>query len=95
MKYPRPKYLDPAVKLQSVKVAFTAESVDAPLFDTPITPRENFRRSTGRQNPVWMPISVTDKITMNTNESIGWTVRGMQMHANFLANATEDYEFKD
>ena len=95
MTYIRPQYLDPAVKVQSVGVAFGAAVVDTPMFDTPITPRENFRRCIARQNPVWMPNSLTDKITINTNDVIMHTVRGMQIHSNFLKKATEDYTFKD
>ena len=95
MKYPRPKYLDPAVRVQSVKVAFSSVSVNAPMFDTPITPRENFRRCIGRDNPVWMPNALTDIITLNTNDVILQPVRGMQIHSDFLRNPTEDYHFKD
>lgn len=95
MKYPRPPYLDPSVKTQTVEVALGAFKVKAPLFDTPITPRENFRRCIDRQNPVWLPNSMTDKITLNTNDVILHQVRGMQIHSDFRLNAKEDYQFKD
>ncbi|MCL2365463.1 MAG: hypothetical protein FWC75_00250 [Oscillospiraceae bacterium] len=95
MKYPRPKYLDPSVKTQRVRQPFGPAIVLAPEFDSPITPRENFRRSIARQNPLWMPNGTTDKITLGTNDIIMHNVRGMQIHSNFLVQATEDYAFKD
>jgi hypothetical protein len=95
MKYPRPEYLDPSVKTQTIKMPFSPNKVQAPIFDTPITPRENFRRCIGMQDPVWMPISITDKITLDTNEAIAWQVRGMQLHSDFVKQAKEDYKFKD
>jgi len=95
MKYSRPKYLDPSVETQLVRQPFGPAIVRAPKFDTPITPRENFRRSISRQNPLWMPNGTTDKITLGTNDIIMNKVRGMQIHSNFLVKATEDYEFKD
>lgn len=97
MKYPRPAYLDPSVKTQAVQMAFGAATGTAPLFDTPITPRENFRRCIGRQDPLWMPNSLTEKIALNTNDVILHEVRGMQIHSDFHnpRNATESYHFKD
>ncbi|MCL2409858.1 MAG: hypothetical protein FWC96_09685 [Oscillospiraceae bacterium] len=95
MKYPRPKYQDPSVKTQAVKTAYGADTSVAPLFDTPVSPRENFRRCIGRQDPIWYPNATTDKITMNTNDVISWQVRGMQIHSDFNLQAKEDYAFKD
>ena len=95
MKYPRPKYLDPSVKTQTVRIAYSPVTVTAPRFDTPITPRENFRRSIGRKDPLWMPNALTDKITLDANDVSLHEVRGMKMHTDFLKKANEDYEFKD
>ena len=95
LKYPRPKYLDESIKVQKVEIAFGSDIIEAPIFDTPITPRENFRRCISRQNPLWMPNSLTDKITLNTNDVIMWPVRGMQIHSDFHRKPTEDYHFKD
>jgi len=95
MKYPRPQYLDPSIKIQNVQMAYGRLTVDAPVFDTPITPRENFRRSITRQDPIWMPNALTDKITIGANDVISGPVKGMQIHTDFLKEATEDYEFKD
>ena len=95
MKYQRPGYMDPSTKTQEVEMVFSNATATAPLFDTPITPRENFRRSIGREDPVWFPLSLLDKITLNTNDVILHTVRGMQIHSDFHKKATEDYHFKD
>ena len=95
MNYPRPNYLDFSVKTQEVKLAFATASVTAPEFDTQITPRENFRRCIGRNDPLWLPNSLLDKTTISTNEVISHHVRGMQIHSDFNKKATEDYLFKD
>ncbi|MCL2391550.1 MAG: hypothetical protein FWC66_02940 [Oscillospiraceae bacterium] len=95
MKHLRPKYLDPQVKTQIVQQPYGALTATAPKFDTPITPRENFRRSISRQNPLWMPIGVIDKITLGANDVMLHKVRGLQIHSDFLTKVTEDYEFKD
>ena len=95
MYYQRPKYLDPSVRVQNVKMPFGVESVDAPIFETAITPRENFRRCIGRQDPVWLPNALTEKITLNSNYIIMRPVRGMQIHSDFRSKQTEDYRFKD
>ncbi|MDR0490528.1 MAG: hypothetical protein LBH28_04710 [Oscillospiraceae bacterium] len=95
MKYPRPEYLDPSIKTQEVDMVFSSAVVTAPLFDTTITPRENFRRSITRSNPLWLPNSLTEKISLNTNDVIAHSVRGMQIHSDFHKKAVEDYHFKD
>lgn len=95
MKYPRPQYLDPSLKVQTVKTAWGTDTVQAPVFDTEITPRENFRRCLARKNPLWFPNALTEKITINSNEAIAHSVRGMQLHSDFNRVATENYEFKD
>ena len=95
MKYQCPEYLDPSVKTQEVNMPFGAVKTIAPVFDTPITPRENFRRCVGRQNPFWMPNSLTEKVSLNTNDVILHQVRGMQIHSDFHKKVTEDYNFKD
>ena len=95
MKYPRPKYLDPSVKTQTVMQPYGPDTITAPLFDTPITPKENFRRSITRKNPLWLPNGLTDKVTLGTNDIALHDVRGMQIHSNFRTKPTENYEFKD
>jgi len=95
MEYERPQYLDPSVKTKRVKMPFGPHSAVAPAFDTPITPRENFRRCISRQNPLWLPNSLTDNLTLNTNDVISSPVRGMQIHSDFHRIPTEDYQFKD
>ena len=95
MKYPRPQYRDPSIKIQSVKTAYGPDRVDAPDFETEITPRENFRRALARKDPLWFPNALTDKITINTNDIISAPVHGMQIHSDFSKVPTADYEFKD
>ncbi|MCL2366434.1 MAG: hypothetical protein FWC75_05225 [Oscillospiraceae bacterium] len=95
MKYARPKYRDPSVETQTVRMAYGPNTVTAPKFNTPITPRENFRRSIERKDPLWMPNALTDKFTLGSNDVALHEVRGMQIHSDFLRKPTEDYAYKD
>jgi hypothetical protein len=96
MTYSRPEYLDPGIKTQSVKMWF-GPSVVVPVFDTPITPRENFRRAISRRDPVWFPNAVTDAQSVMTNDVMGQPpAPGLQIHSDLGARgATEDYDFTD
>ena len=95
MKYNRPQYGDPSIETQTVRMAYGTQTVSAPKFDTEITPRENFRRAITRQDPLWFPNGLIDKITIDSNDAILAPFNGMQLHTDFLRVATEDYEFKD
>ena len=90
MKYPRPKFGDSSIKKQPA-----AFGNFAPLFDSEITPRNNFLRNLKREKPIWFPNGITDKVTITPNEAILHNVRGMQLHSDFKSQATEDYTFKD
>ena len=95
MKYQRPQYLDPTVETQTVRAPYGPDTAIAPRLDTPITPRENFRRSIDRKDPLWMPNSLTDKITIGANDVALHKVRGMQIHSDFLVKPTANFTFKD
>jgi hypothetical protein len=62
MKYNRPKYLDPSVKIaEYMGSVFTGGGKRiAPVPERPISIRENFRRAYKRQGPMWFPNSMTD-----------------------------------
>jgi len=95
MKCPRPKFMDSSVETQIVRSAFSPDTATAPKFDTPISPRDNFRRCIERRNPLWMPNALTDRVMLCPNEVALHDVRGMQIHSDFGRRATEDYQFKD
>ena len=95
MKYPRPVFGDPAVKTQKVKAIFSTVENEVPLFDTPITRKENFYRAAKRQNPLWAPTSLTDVQTLMTHDVAGRCPEGMQIHSDMNRKATEDYMFQD
>lgn len=95
MKYPRPEYKSASVATQQVSSPFIGGFCEAPKFDTPITPRENFRRAAERKNPLWMPCSTTDFQSLLTHDVAGASPHGMQIHSDMKRKATEDYEFKD
>ena len=91
MKYPRPPYLAPGVPTENAKIMFSNAEVSVPKFEYPITPLENFRRVTARENPLWAPNSLTDFQTLSLQEM---TI-GRQISTDFSRIATEDYEFTD
>ena len=95
MKYPRPKYGDPGVATEKVTAMFSSAQSVVPIFDTPITPLENFKRAAARTDPLWVPCSSTDFQSLLTHDVAGTTIRGMQLHSDLKRPATEDYQFKD
>ncbi|NLV50039.1 MAG: hypothetical protein GXY20_05030 [Clostridiales bacterium] len=95
MKYPRPAYNDPAIKTQTVGTAFSNAKSVVPKFDAPITPVENYRRNVARDNPIWVPCSLTDFQSLLTHDVAGTLVRGMQIHSDLKRPAKKDYCFKD
>ena len=60
MSYSRPQYGDPAVKTVKATTLFNPTEYVLPAFDRPISARENFLRAMRRDNPLWVPISLTD-----------------------------------
>lgn len=94
MKYPRPPYGEPGVKTEISKALLSAGTYETPVFDTPITPVENFRRAAQRQNPLWVPNSTADMMTLMANDVAAHKVRGMQIHSP-TTPPESDYEFKD
>ena len=95
MKYARPEFGDKSVKTQKVRQLFTGAQFDVPLFDTPITPKENFLRAVSDRSPLWMPCSLTDFQSLLTHDVAGRCPDGMQIHSDIRRKATEDYVFLD
>jgi hypothetical protein len=91
MNYPRPSYLEPGVATDKSKLMFSNIDVDVPKFETPITPLENFKRVVSRDNPLWVPNSLTDFQNLMFQD----LAIGEQISADFHRNATEDYNFTD
>ncbi|MBQ8831077.1 MAG: hypothetical protein IJ017_05725 [Oscillospiraceae bacterium] len=61
MKYERPEYLAEGIKVTEFGSAFFGDTVlKVPVFDRPISIRENFKRAYKRENPVWVPNALTD-----------------------------------
>lgn len=91
MKYVRPKYLDPGMKTEKAKDFFGNTIADIPVFDRPITPVENFKRVAARQDPFWVPNSMSDFQNLLFQD----LAIGEQIGADFSRKATEDYDFCD
>ena len=95
MKYPRPEYKDPNVKTATNTTGFFADTpVTAPLFDTPISRRENFFRAARRENPLWVPVPYTDIQLLQANEQADERP-GQQMGPRFKNPAKKNYSFLD
>ena len=60
MKYARPVYGDPNVPTTTNVAFFGMGTRTLPVLEKPISIRENFRRSWMRQDPMWVPNSMTD-----------------------------------
>ena len=58
MRYERIPYLDPGARYESV--ATLGKPFNVPVFDYPISPRENFQRVLRHDHPRWVPNSVND-----------------------------------
>lgn len=97
MKYPRPAYLDPNVKIESNLPAFGSLRMEVPRFETPITPKENFRRSMERKDPLWAPCAITDFQTIMAQDVVYKGEDGIVIHTDFRdsRNLTEEYVFDD
>ena len=95
--YKNSKYYDPNAGTQTVKSWTSPNGVDLPIFDTPITPRENFHRSMSQQDPLWIPLSMVDMQSIMANDVMGHKVRGMQIHSDLGTGgkAGEEYQFRD
>ena len=89
------KYYDPNVKYETARWWGYSEGVEVPLFDTPITPKENFRRAIGKNDPYWMPSPLADTQTIMANDVMGHKVNGMQIHADLSGHSKEEYHFRD
>ena len=91
MKYARPPYLSPGIPLEKNKLMFSKVEVEIPKPDYPITPLENFKRAAARNDPYWVPNSLTDFQTLFVRDlCIGETI-GFDMSRDI----TKNYEFKD
>ncbi len=95
MKYPRPSYLEQGLPIEKTTQLYVGGEISVPLFDTPISPAENFRRAARRNNPLWVPNTLSDMQSLMTQEISPKLVRGMQIGPDFRKLATEDYIFLD
>ncbi len=86
MKYPRPPYLDPAVKTVSRPGGPGRPAMVLPVPDYPISMKENFRRVAKRENPLWVTNSA-----LEMNMGMLFTVTGCP-EANFGSKERHDYK---
>jgi hypothetical protein len=97
VKYPRPAYGDPHVLTESKRLVFGNAYIEIPKFDTPITPRENFKLVAARDNPMWAPNALSDFQTIMAQDVIYGDPHGIHINTDFRddRNAVEDYVFTD
>ena len=60
MKYERFPFMAEGVPTQEYKATFSPARFQVPKLDYPISVRENFRRAYTRNNPLWVPCSLTE-----------------------------------
>ncbi len=70
MKYERIPYMAPGSKHEYVGTTITP--INVPVFDYPISPKENFQRVLRHENPMWVPMSLTD-----FNHTLGGVLTGL------------------
>ena len=100
MKYPRPAYLAPDVKTTTNRTSFGLIPIIAPIFNAPISARENFFRAARRDKPVWVPVSYTDIQSLAINELADEKPAeggkpGVQLGPRFTELPDYDYTFLD
>jgi len=97
MQYPRPPYKDPTITTEKVTALFSSVQNEIPLFETPISIKENFYRAAKRQSPLWAPASSTTLQSLLTHDVAGASPKPgiMQIHSDLKRPAPEDYFFED
>ena len=95
MKYPRYAYKDPAVKTKTIKIQYSASQVEAPVFDYPITPRENFIRSMKRENMLWAPNAFSEMQNLGAQDVVTERMQGRLIHTDFRNRRQEENTFID
>lgn len=63
MKYPRPPYLADGISVTEYSSPFMPGKMKVPCPDYPISIKENFKRAYTRNNPMWVPNSMTDFVS--------------------------------
>jgi hypothetical protein len=95
MKYARPPFMAPGTAVEKTRSMFSSAEFETPVFDGPITRRENFKRAAARNRPLWIPNSQTDIQSIMTRTLVTGDVYGRQIGADFAKGATENYVFTD
>ncbi len=85
MKYERIPYLASGAKYEYVGT--TIQPINVPVFDYPISPRENFQRVLRDDHPLWVPTSVND-----FNHTMGGELTGL---SDLRFNFTERCDWTD
>ena len=95
MKYPRYEYKDPNVRTKPIKVQYSAAEGTVPVFDYPITPRENFVRAMKRENPLWVPNGFSEMQNLGAQDVVTERVRVTLIHTDFRNRREEENTFID
>lgn len=95
MKYPRPEFHAPGIKTTTSHSMFGNAVITAPLFDYPISTRENFIRSAHRDHPMWVPYNASDIQSLHINQLADERPGGYQLGPDFKRYSKTDYDFFD
>jgi hypothetical protein len=91
----RPKFMEPGVPVLQTTTSFGNVPITIPLFDTPITPKENFLRAARRDHPLWVPNHLTDTQVLYINELGVHKAGKMEFGPDFRKHSPVDYTFID
>ena len=95
MKYPRYPYKDASINTRVVNPPFSNAEVLVPEFDFPITPRENFKLAMSKNNPRWVPNTLTDVQLLSSQDLVTEKVRGTVVNADYRNRPTSDETYTD
>jgi hypothetical protein len=95
MTYQRYAFRDPGVRLDNVKIPYSSGEAVIPVFDYPITPRENFVRAMKRDKPLWAPNTLNEMQSIGAQDVVTERVRGRLIHTDFRNKVEGEETFID
>lgn len=95
MKYKRPTFMEPGVPVFETNFPYGNAPMVLPVFETPITPKENFIRAGRRDNPLWVPNVFTDSQDFNPCELATHKLGKFEAGPDFRRGSKENYTFLD
>ncbi len=93
MKLERPAF-GADVPTKKANMVFGPKNVAIPVFDTPVTPKENFYRAMRRDRPLWVPFPAADVQELHMSHLAAHGPEGLQL-GPVLSSSADRYSYKD